>query len=60
MTPPGKSTFQAHVARIRTPADARAVRRRLLEIGKIARATHNIWAYRLVDAATGARRWAAR
>eukprot|EP00947_MAST-08B_sp_MAST-8B-sp1_P002071 g2071.t1 len=44
-----KSTFIAHLARVDTPADVAAVLRRLLENRKIARASHNIMAYRIFD-----------
>jgi len=46
ITPPGKSTFQAHVASIRSVAEAQAVIDHIARTGKTARATHNIWAYR--------------
>eukprot|EP00467_Chlorarachnion_reptans_P022716 CAMPEP_0114535602 /NCGR_PEP_ID=MMETSP0109-20121206/28516_1 /TAXON_ID=29199 /ORGANISM="Chlorarachnion reptans, Strain CCCM449" /LENGTH=573 /DNA_ID=CAMNT_0001719203 /DNA_START=45 /DNA_END=1767 /DNA_ORIENTATION=- len=41
-----KSTFQAHLIRIRSRKEADAAMRRLLTNRKIARATHNISAYR--------------
>jgi putative IMPACT (imprinted ancient) family translation regulator len=41
-----KSTFQGHVATVTSKAQVDWVMRRLLSIGKIARATHNIMAYR--------------
>lgn len=48
-----KSTFQGHVARVRSAAQVAAVMSELLSDGHIARATHNIMAYRYVDEATG-------
>ncbi len=42
-----RSTFQAHVARVTSLAEVRGMRAALLADGKIARATHNIVAYRL-------------
>ncbi|KAJ2355135.1 hypothetical protein GGF43_002870 [Coemansia sp. RSA 2618] len=42
-----KSVFVAHVARVRTAEDVRAVRDTLLQDRKIAQATHNILAYRI-------------
>jgi hypothetical protein len=44
-----KSTFQAHIARVTSVEEAHAVLGKLLEDRKIARATHNISAYRLWD-----------
>lgn len=44
-----KSTFQAHLARVRTERDVRAVREFLLRDRKVARATHNIAAWRVWD-----------
>ncbi|KAG8465984.1 hypothetical protein KFE25_005554 [Diacronema lutheri] len=49
-----KSTFQAHVARCASTADVRAALRHLLADRKIARATHNQFAWRLWDATRGA------
>lgn len=43
-----RSTFQAHVARIASVADANAVLEELYEDRRIAGATHNIRAYRIV------------
>ncbi|KAJ2147637.1 hypothetical protein IWW43_004814 [Coemansia sp. RSA 1935] len=42
-----KSVFVAHVARVRSADDVRAVRDTLLQDKKIAQATHNILAYRI-------------
>jgi len=42
-----KSTFQAHVARVVSLAEVRGMRNALLADGKIARATHNIVAFRI-------------
>jgi hypothetical protein len=44
-----RSTFQAHVARIASPAAARAVVDALLTNRRVAAATHNIMAYRIVQ-----------
>ena len=41
---------QAHVARVKSREDVAAVRAQLLRNKKIARATHNIMAYRIRDA----------
>ena len=49
-----RSTFQAHVAPVASPADARAAVDCLLSHRRIAAATHNIMAYRIVDGVTGA------
>lgn len=49
-----KSTFQAHIARVKSLDDVRAVLGVLCSNTKIARATHNIRAFRFVDATTGA------
>jgi hypothetical protein len=49
-----KSTFQAHVAKIRTEADAMRVLAWLKLDRKIARATHNMWAFRVLDEGRGA------
>lgn len=49
-----KSTFQAHVARCSSAAEVRAVIDHLLADRKIARATHNQYAWRLWDEARGA------
>ncbi|KRY12992.1 Protein IMPACT-B [Trichinella patagoniensis] len=42
-----KSTFQAHVAVVKSKQDVENVIRKLLENSKIARATHNMFAYRI-------------
>jgi len=44
-----KSTFQAHLAHISSEEEAQLVLAHLLEDRKIARATHNIMAYRVYD-----------
>eukprot|EP01147_Barroeca_monosierra_P011316 gene11316-3353_t len=44
-----KSTFQGHAARVFNTEEVAAVQRTLLSNGKIARATHNIMAYRIRD-----------
>jgi hypothetical protein len=44
-----KSVFQAHLARIANEQDVTAVMQTLMSNGKIARATHNIMAYRCWD-----------
>ena len=44
-----KSTFQAHAARVSSKAEVSEVMSRLLSVPKIARATHNIMAYRYFD-----------
>lgn len=49
-----KSVFIAHMARVESRADVDAVVAELLQDSRIARATHNIMAWRLRDAATGA------
>ena len=49
-----KSTFVAHVARVRCREDCEAVIAELYQDSKIARATHNMRAYRFHDAASGA------
>lgn len=43
-----KSTFQAHVAEVHSREETMRVLRQLLSNNKIARATHNIYAYRIV------------
>ena len=48
-----KSTFQGHIATVTSKAQVDWVMRRLLSIGKIARATHNIMAYRFVAPSLG-------
>jgi hypothetical protein len=48
-----KSIFQAHAARVRTVADVRAVRAQLMSNTKIARATHNMVAYRIAGTDEG-------
>lgn len=48
-----KSIFQAHLAVVHSPAEAELVLRALKRDRKIARATHNIVAYRIVHPATG-------
>ncbi|RYG52144.1 hypothetical protein EON67_01865 [archaeon] len=50
-----KSTFIAHVAHVTSMAQVEAVMAELLSEPRIARATHNIRAYRFVDAGTHAR-----
>lgn len=49
-----KSTFIAHVARVRSREDVDAVLAELYQDGRIQRATHNMRAHRFRDAATGA------
>lgn len=49
-----KSTFQAHMARVKSVDDVNAFRSELLSDKRIARATHNIFAYRFTCAKTGA------
>ncbi len=49
-----KSVFQAHLARVRSVAEVNAVVRCLVANPRIARATHNIRAYRFTDPSTGA------
>ncbi|EGD77406.1 hypothetical protein PTSG_12741 [Salpingoeca rosetta] len=44
-----KSTFQGHVATVHSVADVKAVMAELLSNSKIARATHNMVAYRIWD-----------
>lgn len=46
---PSQSTFQAHVGKIRSEAEAHRVLQYLLMNNKIARATHNMWAFRVWD-----------
>lgn len=48
-TPPGKSTFQGHLAAVSSVAQVEWVLRHLLEDRRIARASHNIYAYRFWD-----------
>eukprot|EP00903_Cladosiphon_okamuranus_P014694 g13620.t1 len=48
-----KSTFQAHLARVSSENQVVWVRRRLMENGKIARATHNVAAWRVWDELRG-------
>jgi hypothetical protein len=48
-----KSTFQAHFARVGSMDEVVAFREKLLLDRKIARATHNIFAYRFVDESSG-------
>eukprot|EP00904_Undaria_pinnatifida_P005800 jgi/Undpi1/234/HiC_scaffold_1.g00231.m1 len=48
-----KSTFQAHLARVYSERQVNWVRCRLLENSKIARATHNVAAWRVWDEARG-------
>mmetsp|Transcript_29285 Transcript_29285/g.84748 ORF Transcript_29285/g.84748 Transcript_29285/m.84748 type:complete len:210 (+) Transcript_29285:1-630(+) len=45
-----KSVFQAHLARVHDTRDVQAVQRALMRNQKIARATHNIMAYRIQTA----------
>lgn len=47
-----RSAFQAHLAAVRSPSDAKAVLAQLQENRKIASATHNMWAYR-IEGSTG-------
>ncbi len=49
-----RSTFQAHVAPVSSPAGARAVVDALLTNKRVAAATHNIMAYRILDPVSGA------
>lgn len=42
-----KSVFVAHVAKVHSVAEVERVQAQLMRIGKVARATHNIMAYRL-------------
>ncbi|KAI9027258.1 hypothetical protein CLU79DRAFT_833179 [Phycomyces nitens] len=44
-----KSVFVAHVAQVQNVEEVRAVRARLLQNKKIAKATHNIMAYRITS-----------
>jgi putative IMPACT (imprinted ancient) family translation regulator len=44
-----KSTFQAHMARVGSRAQIEWFMSALLSVGKLARATHNISAYRFID-----------
>ncbi|CAM9666918.1 unnamed protein product, partial [Hapterophycus canaliculatus] len=46
-------TFQAHLAKVSSEEEVAWVRRRLMENGKIARATHNVAAWRVWDDARG-------
>ncbi|GJP39188.1 hypothetical protein CLOM_g23578 [Closterium sp. NIES-68] len=48
-----RSTFQAHLAPVKSPADVAAVMDVLLANRKIAGATHNIMAYRIVTPGAG-------
>ncbi|CAN0537262.1 unnamed protein product, partial [Ectocarpus sp. 8 AP-2014] len=48
-----RSTFQAHLARVSSESQVTWVRRRLMENGKVARATHNVTAWRVWDEARG-------
>ncbi|CAM9628217.1 unnamed protein product [Scytosiphon promiscuus] len=48
-----KSTFQAHLAKVSSEEQVAWVRRRLMENGKIARATHNVAAWRVWDKVRG-------
>lgn len=48
-----KSTFQAHLARVTSELQVTWVRNRLMENSKIARATHNIAAWRVWDESRG-------
>lgn len=48
-----KSTFQAHVATVNSVEDTRAMLAELYSHNKIARATHNMYAYVLKDPSTG-------
>uniref|UniRef100_A0A0K0DG42 RWD domain-containing protein n=1 Tax=Angiostrongylus cantonensis TaxID=6313 RepID=A0A0K0DG42_ANGCA len=48
-----KSRFQAHVARVHSEDEVKLVLERLLENPKIVRATHNIYAYRIIQSKDG-------
>ncbi|WKY07699.1 hypothetical protein Q1695_007291 [Nippostrongylus brasiliensis] len=48
-----KSHFQAHLARVHSKEEVALVLDRLLENGKIARATHNMYAYRITELRDG-------
>jgi len=48
-----KSVFIAHMAQVNTLADVQAFRAEVLSDKKVARATHNIFAFRFTDAASG-------
>ena len=48
-----KSVFKAHVAEVHEPEQVRAVVLKLLEDKKVAKATHNIMAYRIVNSNGG-------
>eukprot|EP00123_Amoebidium_parasiticum_P006498 comp17430_c0_seq1/m.16832 comp17430_c0_seq1/g.16832 ORF comp17430_c0_seq1/g.16832 comp17430_c0_seq1/m.16832 type:complete len:362 (-) comp17430_c0_seq1:287-1372(-) len=48
-----KSTFQAHVAPVHSVADVKSVLAHLYQNTKIARATHNMYAYRIYDEGKG-------
>ncbi len=52
-TPPGNSTFQAHYACVASIGQVRWALRELLQDKKVARAAHNIFAYRFVDSERG-------
>ena len=52
-TPPGNSTFQAHCARVKSIGQVHWALCKLLQDKKIARASHNIFAYRLHDEKRG-------
>jgi hypothetical protein len=49
-----KSTFQAHVARVKSVGEVRAALGALLANPRISKATHNMFAYRFTDPSTGA------
>lgn len=49
-----RSTFQAHMARVKTIDDVRVFRAELLSDKRIAKATHNIFAYRFTCSKSGA------
>jgi hypothetical protein len=48
-----KSTFKAHIARVSSIEDVKKFRSVVLSDKKVARATHNIFAYRFICAQTG-------
>jgi hypothetical protein len=48
-----KSTFQSHFARVSSMDEVNLFRMEVLSDKRVARATHNIFAYRFIDPATG-------
>ncbi|CAN0448917.1 unnamed protein product, partial [Discosporangium mesarthrocarpum] len=48
-----KSTFQGHLTRVKSEQEVKMAMARLLERSKVARATHNISAWRVWDAERG-------